>query len=232
MLKSMDEKAPAEAALVGVLRIAPPAPWIDKSAHGKPIVAMFVCHTGKIADAEKFLAPLKAFGKPVGDIVQRRSYVSQQSLLDATQPKGRRYYWKSEYLPGLSQELFDAGMAHWKEIRSPHSAVIFFPIGSAVGKLPNDHSAVGNRDARFLFNIAASWEKPEEDVANIEWARAAWRDMRRFSTGGTYINFLTQEEGDARIQDAYRDNYARLVKVKKQWDPDNMFRMNKNIAPA
>ena len=91
---------------------------------------------------------------------------------------------------------------------------------------------MGNRDTRFLFNIAGAWEKPEDDVANIEWARAAWRDMRRFSTGGTYINFLTQEEGDARIQDAYRDNYARLVDIKKKWDPDNMFRMNKNIAPA
>ena len=232
MLKALDEKAPPEAALVGVLRIAPPAPWIDKSAHGKPIVAIFVCHTGKVEEAEKFLAPIKAFGKPVGDIIQRRPYVSQQSILDATQPKGRRYYWKSEYLSKLSQDLFDAGMAHWKEIRSPHSAVIFFPIGSAVAKLANEHSAVGNRDARFLFNITASWEKPEDDVANIEWARAAWRDMRRFSTGGTYINFLTQEEGDARIQDAYRGNYARLVEIKKKWDPDNMFRMNKNIAPA
>ena len=232
ILKSFDEKAPPEAALVGVLRIAPPAPWIDKSAHGKPIVAIFACHTGKVEEAEKFLAPIKSFGKPVGDIIQRRPYVSQQSILDATQPKGRRYYWKSEYLPKLSQELFDAGMVHWKEIRSPHSAIIFFPIGDAVGKHSNDHSAVGNRDARFLLNITGAWEKSEDDVANIEWARAAWREMRRFSTGGTYINFLTQEEGSDRIRDAYGENYTRLVEIKKKWDPDNMFRMNKNIAPA
>ncbi len=229
MLKSLNEKAPPEAALVGVLRLAPPAPWIDKSAHGKPIVAIFACHTGKVDEAEKFVAPIKAFGKPVGDILQRRTYVSQQSILDATQPKGRRYYWKSEYLPGLSQELFDAGMSHWKEIRSPHSAVIFFPIGEAVAQHSNDHSSVGNRDARFLFNIAGAWEKPDDDVANIEWARAAWRDMRRFSTGGTYINFLTQEEGGDRIHDAYGANYDRLVEIKRTWDPENLFRMNKNI---
>jgi FAD/FMN-containing dehydrogenase len=230
MQKKLMESAPPELALVGVLRIAPPAPWIDKSMHGKPIVALFVCYTGPVEEGEKLLAPVKAFGKPVGDIVQRRPYVTQQSLLDATQPKGRRYYWKSEYVPRLSTELFEAGMAQAKKIVSPHSAVIFFPIGEAVAKYSNDHSAVGNRDAVFVFNIAGSWEKAEDDVANIEWARAAWRDMKRFSTGGTYINFLTEEETGDRIQAAYGANYSRLVDLKSKWDPENLFRMNKNIA--
>ncbi len=229
MMKKLYETSPPEAALVGVLRIAPPAPWIDKAWHGKPIVAIFACHSGRVDEAEKFLAPLKAFGKPVGDIIMKRSYVSQQSLLDATQPKGRRYYWKSEYVPKLSTELFDAGIAHAKKILSPHSAVIFFPLGGAIKKHGNDHSAVGNRDAEFVFNIPASWEKPEDDVANIEWARAAWRDMKRFSTGGTYINFLTEEEAGDRIQAAYGANYQRLVDIKSKWDPENLFRMNKNI---
>jgi FAD/FMN-containing dehydrogenase len=232
MLKALAEDSPAEVALVGVLRIAPPAPWIDKSAHGKPVVALFICHTGRIEDAELFVAQVKKFGKPVGDTIQRRSYISQQSILDATQPKGRRYYWKSEYLPRLSTELFDAAMDHAKKIVSPHSAIVFFPLGDAVGKYPNDHSAVGNRDAVYLVNITGSWEKADDDVANIEWARAAWRDMRRFSTGGTYINFLTQEEGADRIHDAYGANYERLVAIKSKWDPENLFRMNKNIAPV
>jgi len=230
MLRALTEDAPPELALVGVLRIAPPAPWIDKAAHGKPIIAIFACHTGVIDTAEKFFAQIKSFGKPVGDIIQRRSYVSQQSLLDATQPKGRRYYWKSEYLPKLSQDLFDATLGHAKKILSPHSAVIFFPLGGAVAQYPNDHSAVGNRDAAYVLNVAASWEKADDDVANVEWARAAWRDMRRFSTGGTYINFLTQEETTDRIKDAYGANYERLVEIKSKWDPENLFRMNKNIV--
>jgi hypothetical protein len=166
----------------------------------------------------------------VGDIVMKRTYVSQQSLLDATQPKGRRYYWKSEYLPRLSDELFQAAMAHWKKIVSPHSAVIFFPLGGAVAQHANDHSAVGNRDAAYVLNVTASWEKHEDDGANVEWARTAWRDMRRFSTGGTYVNFLTEEEAGERIQAAYGENYARLVEIKSKWDAENLFRMNKNIA--
>jgi FAD/FMN-containing dehydrogenase len=97
--------------------------------------------------------------------------------------------------------------------------------------LPEDHSPAGNRDAGYVLNISSAWEKAEDDAANVEWARAAWRDLRRFSTGGTYINFLTEEEVGERIHAAYGKNYERLVEVKSRWDPANLFRMNKNIAP-
>ena len=70
-----------------------------------------------------------------------------------------------------------------------------------------------------------------DDQVNIEWVRNAWQDMRRFSTGGTYVNFLTEEEHGDRIRAAYGQNYARLVEVKSKWDPTNLFHMNKNIAP-
>jgi len=79
----------------------------------------------------------------------------------------------------------------------------------ALADLPDDYSAVGNRDAGVLLNLTAAWEKREDDGVNIEWARSIWRDMRRFSTGGTYINFLTEEEGGDRIQAAYGENLER-----------------------
>jgi FAD/FMN-containing dehydrogenase len=232
LFRKISDTAPPELSVVCLMRIAPPAPWIDKSAHGKPVIAMFACHTGKPEDAEKLLAPLKAFGKPVGDSIQRRSYVSQQSMLDATQPKGRRYYWKSEYLPRIGDDIFASVLQSAKQILSPHSAVILFPLGGAVGQHPNEHSAVGNRDAKFVLNVAGSWDRPEDDTGNIEWARTTWRDTKRYSTGGTYINFLTEEEAGDRIQAAYGSNYARLAKIKATWDPQNMFRANKNVAPA
>ena len=232
MLRTLMEQAPPELVCVAGLRIAPPAPWLSKDIHGKPIVALFVCHTGQLTEGEKLVAPIKAFGTPVGDIVQRRPYVSQQSLLDATQPKGRRYYWKSEYLPKLQPELLAKTIRHAEAIVSPHSAILLFPLDGALNRLPEDHSSVGNRDTAWVLNIAASWEKAEEDKTNIEWARAAWRDMRSFSTGGTYVNFLTEEEGDERIHAAYGNNYERLVEVKSKWDPGNLFSMNKNIVPS
>jgi FAD/FMN-containing dehydrogenase len=231
MFRAVMEKVPPELVCVAGLRIAPPAPWLAKDVHGKPIVALFVCHSGELTEGEKLVAPIKAFGAPVGDIVQRRPYVSQQSLLDATQPKGRRYYWKSEYLPDLRPDLLAKTISHAKAIPSPHSAILLFPLDGALNRLTEDHSAVGNRDAAWVINIASSWERAEDDNKNIEWARVAWEDMRGFSTGGTYINFLTEEEGDNRIRAAYRKNYERLVDIKTKWDPANLFQMNKNITP-
>jgi FAD/FMN-containing dehydrogenase len=224
--------APNELTLVGVMRKAPPAPWLAKEVHGQLIVMVVACHSGGLEDGEALLAPLKSLGKPVGDMLQRRPYVSLQSLLDATQPKGRRYYWKSEYLPGIEPELLAKQQEHAARITSPHSAVIVFQLGGAIASRPGDHSAVGNRDAGAVVNVAASWEKPEDDAANVEWARSTWRDIKRFSTGGTYVNFLTEEETGDRVAAAYGSNLARLAEIKARWDPDNVFRINKNIAPA
>jgi len=231
LYRRITEEAPPEFTCVAALRIAPPAPWIAKEAHGKPIIALFICDTGPIADAERRASVFKQWGSPVGDVVQRRPYVSQQKLIDATQPKGRRYYWKSEYLPGVEAELTAKLIEHAKQIVSPHSAILLFPVDGALNRLPEQHSAVGNRDARIVLNITSAWEKTENDAENIAWARNAWQDVRHFSTGGTYVNFLTEEEGDARIHDAYGSNYDRLIDVKTAWDPRNLFRMNKNILP-
>ena len=231
MYRAVIEQAPPELTCAAMLRMAPPASWLPKEVHGKPIVSLILCHSGPIEEGEKLVEPVKAFGSPVGDVVQRRSYSSQQSLIDATQPKGRRYYWKSEYLPGLRPNLLAKVIEHAQRIVSPHSAIILFPIDGAISDLPEDYSAVGNRTAKVVLNITGSWEKGAEDETNIAWARAAWRELRVFSTGGTYINFLTEEEGDERVRAAYGTNYEKLVEAKTKWDPQNLFRMNKNIPP-
>jgi hypothetical protein len=155
-----------------------------------------------------------------------------QSLLDATQPRGRRYYWKSEYLPRIEPALCEKVMEHAAKIRSPHSAVILFQIGGALNALDAEHSPVGNRDARYVLNLAGSWEAAGDDGANIEWARDAWNDMKTFSTGGTYINFLTEDEGPERIEAALGRGLKRLAEVKTKWDPQNVFCTNRNIKPV
>jgi FAD/FMN-containing dehydrogenase len=230
LVRTLNERAPA-LTCAAVLRIAPPAPWLAKEIHGRPIIALAVCYAGSVREGEEATAALKALGSTVGDVLQRRPYVTQQSILDATQPKGRRYYWKSEYLRALDPEVIERAIEHAAHLPSPHSAVVLFPVGGAIQTTAEDHSAAGNRDARWVLNITASWEAAAGDQANIEWARAAWRDMRRFSTGGTYVNFLTEEEGDERIRASYGANYERLVALKTTWDPENLFQMNKNIAP-
>ncbi len=232
LYRTLAETAPPELTLVALLRPAPPAPWLPKDMHGKPIVAVLACYSGRPEDGEKAVASVKAFGKPIGDVLVRRPYAQMQSLLDATQPKGRRYYWKSEYLSRIDPALCEKVIQHAARIQSPHSAVILFQIGGALNQLKEEHSPVGNREARYVLNVAGSWEESGEDSANIEWAREAWNDMKSFSTGGTYINFLTEDEGPERIEAALGKGLKRLAAVKAKWDPQNIFRTNRNIKPA
>ena len=231
LYRKLAESSPPELTLVALMRHAPPAPWLPKERHGTPIVAILACHSGDPDEGERAVAPIKSFGTPIGDVLVRRPYAQLQTLLDATQPKGRRYYWKSEYLPRIEPELCAGAIEQAARIRSPHSAVILFQIGGALNRLAADHSPVGNRDARYVLNIAGSWERAEDDAANVEWAREAWRDLRRFSTGGTYVNFLNREELSERLDSALGDAVRRLSEVKSAWDPTNQFRANHNIPP-
>ena len=232
LYRTLAEQAPPELTLVALMRPAPPAPWLPKDRHGTPIVALLACHTGDPDEGEKAVSPIRSFGKSIGDVLTRRTYVQMQSLLDATQPKGRRYYWKSEYLPRIESALCEKVIEHAAKIRSPHSAVILFQMEGALNRLSQDHSPAGNRDARYLLNITGAWERSEDDGANIEWARRAWNDMRRFSTGGTYVNFLTEDEGADRTEAALGGALQRLAQIKARWDPQNVFRTNRNIKPA
>jgi FAD/FMN-containing dehydrogenase len=232
LYRTLSAKAPRELTLVAFMRPAPPAPWLPKEMHGQPIVALLACYSGSPAEGEKVVAPIKSFGKPIGDVLVRRPYAQMQMLLDATQPKGRRYYWKSEYLPRIEPALCEKVIEHAAKIRSPYSAVILFQIEGALNRLAPDHSPVGNRDARYVLNIAGSWEGAEEDRTNIDWAREAWKDMKPFSTGGTYLNFLSEGEGPERTEAALGKGLRRLADIKAKWDPENVFRTNRNIKPA
>jgi FAD/FMN-containing dehydrogenase len=229
--RSIAENAPPELTLVWFMRPAPPAPWLPKDIHGEPIVALLACYSGNIEEGEKAVAPIKSFGNPIGDVLVRRPYTQLQSMLDGTQPKGRRYYWKSEYLPRIEPTMDVKVIEHAARIRSPHSAIILFQIAGALNKLPEDHSPVGNRDARYVLNIGSSWDHEDDDKANIEWTQEAWNALKQFSTGGTYINFLTEDEGPERIEAALGAGLQRLSEVKAKWDPENVFRTNRNIKP-
>ncbi len=224
-------KAPRELTSVAVLRMAPPAPWLPKEVHGKPIVAIFLCHTGQVDAAQALIAPLRKLGQPVADIVTARPYTQMQSLLDATQPKGRRYYWQSHYLGGVVARTIALATEHAGRIRSPHSAILMFQIEGALNERRAGYSPAGNRDAAYVLNIAGAWDNAADDAVNVAWARDCFDATRGCSTGGTYVNFLTEEEGRDRIEAAYSAaDLDKLAAIKRKVDPDNLFRHTKRIA--
>ena len=224
--------APDELGTLAVLRIAPPAPFLPKEVHGQPVVGIGVCYAGSVAAGEAVVRPLKEFGSPLVDLIGPKPYTTHQTVLDAASPSGRRYYWKSEYLSELSDDAGQTLIKYAANLSSPMTAVLVFQLGGAISRVGEHETAAGNREAAYVLNIQSAWEDAEQSDKHIEWTRAFWRDMRPFSSGGVYVNFLSEGEGDARVRAAYPGNYERLVELKNKYDPTNLFRMNQNIKPT
>jgi FAD/FMN-containing dehydrogenase len=228
--RQVTESAPRALTLVAVRRNGPPAPWVPQELHGMPIVMVVACHSGTPEQAEADLAPLRALGDPAADLVAVKDYAVHQTLLDAAMPKGNHYYWKSEFVPALSDELLETYHAQFVDLKAPANQITLFHLAGALNEHPEDDGAVGNRDAGFACVAQAMWapDSPAAD-ANREWVRNAWSALRRFSTGGNYVNFQTDDEPEERTAQSYRDNLGRLGEVKAKYDPTNLFRVNRNI---
>ncbi len=224
--------APDELCCLLILRIAPPAPFLPKELHGTPIAAIATCWTGDPATGLDAMRPLKTFGTPAADTIVTKPFVAHQTMLDAGQPFGRRYYWKSDFFAEIGEPLIDVMIEHAERITSPHTAVLLMHLGGAAARLDPNLNAVGFRTAGYVLNIAGAWENPQEDDRHIKWAREYWAAAHPFSTGSGYTNFMTEDEGDARVCAAFGDkHYARLRETKAKFDAANLFHGAQNIPP-
>jgi FAD/FMN-containing dehydrogenase len=228
--RDLTESAPRELTAAVTVRLAPPAPFLPEEWHGRPIVGLLVCHSG--AEVQADLAPVRRLGDPIADLVNQRPYVEQQALLDGNEPKGNRYYWKTEYLAALSNEFLDTFRESAMKVTCPLAESILIHLAGALNERADDDGAVGNRDARYLTAFAGQWPANARDDEHVAWVREAWKSIRPFSTGGNYVNFQTADEDAERVRATYDTNFDRLVKVKAKYDPGNLLRVNRNIAPS
>jgi FAD/FMN-containing dehydrogenase len=227
--RDLTESAPRELTAAVTVRLAPPASFLPEPWHGKPIVGLLVCHSG--ADPDRDLGPVRALGEPIAELVTEKPYAEQQSMLDGMEPKGHRYYWKTEYLAGLSNGFLDAFRDRALKVTSPLSESIVIHLAGELNERAEDDGAVGNRDARYMAAFAGQWPDGAPDDEHVAWVREAWNSVRPFSTGGNYLNFQTADEDEGRVRATYGRNFDRLVEVKETYDPENLFRRNRNIRP-
>src|SRR5512132_317661 len=228
--RDLTEQAPRELTAAAIVRLAPPAPFLPQVWHGKPIAGIQVCHSG--ADAAADLAPLRALGDPIVDLVTPKPYVALQSMLNAMEPKWLHRYWKAEFLPGLSSEFLDAFRTSALRVTSPLSQSIIFHLAGALNDHQDDDGAVGNRDAHYIGGFNATWPPGAPADPHVAWARDGWERIRPYATVGNFVNGQRAVDDTVRTADAYGNNYQRLQRVKADYDPDNLFRVNRNIPPA
>ena len=211
----------------------PQDPSIPEQAWGRRVVALAHVYDGPAEEGERVVQPLRSFGEPLVDFSGRMPYRTIQSLYDALFPKGRdRCYWKSTYLKGLDDDVTHEITSRMAQRPSEMTFASIWKFGGAVQRVAAEASAFGDRSMPFMLSLDAIWSKPEDDEANMGWVRKFWNDMQRHSTGRMYLNFPGHGEGSNLVRDAFgADAYARLQKVKRKYDPENLFRMNQNVPP-
>ena len=222
--------APEELTAWIVLRHAPPLPFLPPEVHGSMVVVIAVAYCGDLDQAETLLAPLHAFGQPHGAHVGRQQYADWEKAFDPLLAPGARNYWKSHNFTALTDDALDVKIEHAGRLPTPQCEIFIGHLAGAPNRVLPTATAYVPRDARFVMNVHARWDDPAQDAECIQWARALFKASAPHASGGAYVNFMTEDEGD-RVAAAYGENYERLREIKRKYDPENVFHLNQNIKP-
>ena len=228
MREAMDD-APDELALAVVYLTGPPEQFVPPDLQGQLCCAGVVFWAGESPDGEKYARRFREL-EPAVDLVGPMPYSEFQCMID--DPPGLRNYWTADYLDELSDEAIDVFASHSERMPVPSACQsIMFPWGGEIARVSTDDTPMAQRDARWVAHPFVLWESADQDDRHMAWGRGISADLKRFSTGGVYLNFIG-DEGQDRVRAAFGDNYDRLAQIKARYDADNFFRLNQNIRPA
>ena len=224
--------APDEVTAWVVLRKAPPLPFLPAEVHGKEVLVFAVCAVGDMRKAEQAVAPLRALGKPIADVVGPHPFAGWQAAFDPLLTPGARNYWKSHDFKTLDDGFFQVLIDAVGRLPTPECEVFIGHLGGAINRIPADATAYPHRDVEFVMNLHTRWRDAAQDQECIAWTRQVFDAAAPFATGGVYVNFMPADEAQRVQGGAYGANYPRLAQLKAKYDAANLFRMNQNITPA
>jgi FAD/FMN-containing dehydrogenase len=208
----------------------PPGPPFPEHLHMKKMCGIVWCYTGPAEDADEVFAPVQEVGTPALHGVHEMPYPALQSAFDGLYPPGLQWYWKADFINELSDEAIEE---HLKYAEAPtmHSTMHLYPINGAAHRVGENDTAWSYREATWGMVIAGVDPDPANKELITDWSRDYWEAIHPHSAGGAYVNMM-MEEGQDRVKASYRDNYDRLAEIKREYDPENLFRVNQNIRPA
>lgn len=213
------------------LLTVPPGPPFPEALHLKKVCGIVWCYTGPAKQAEKVFKPIRAFKKPILDFVGPIPHPALQGMFDPIFPPGLQWYWKADFVRELSDEAIALHATHGARMPTWQSTMHLYPINGAAAKVKNSATPWSYRDATWAQVMVGVDPDPANKEKLVTWARDYFEALHPYSAGGAYINFM-MEEGEDRIRATYGKNYARLTKIKRRYDPHNLFRVNQNIKPA
>jgi FAD/FMN-containing dehydrogenase len=211
------------------LTAAPPLPVIPAEWHGKKVAAFLAVSTGPVEEGEGLVSRMREVAEPIADLLGPMPYTMMQTLIDPLWERGVHAYFKATNLARLDDELIDSLCELHLDTPGPQCEIHVHQMGGAVGRVADGATAFAERSMPFVLNAVTASREPSADSAHTEWARAVVASASSASTGRAYVNFLGDPDA---AQSAYgEETYARLVELKNEYDPTNVFRRNQNIEP-
>jgi FAD/FMN-containing dehydrogenase len=235
--RDMLPDAPRAATFTASAATAGDHAWLPPGLWSGPIVTIGYVWIGDVDEGLRYLSTIREVGTPAAERVMEMSYVELQTMIDDPNGHGRRRYSKGHYMTELSDDAIDAFLARGlsANVTDPDWARVpnggFQAYGGAITEVGDDDSAFSHRRTLVEFGCGTSWVEPEEDGERVSAARAYGAALEPFANG-VYVNALG-DEGQDGVRRAYpAGKLARLVDLKRRYDPDNAFHLNQNIRPA
>lgn len=213
-------------------QIAPPEPFIPENRVGELFCVLVACWNGPHHEAERVLQPLRDAAEVKAQQVGVMPFPALQSAFDGMVPKGMQNYWKADFITELTDDAIAAHIEYGGKTPHISSSMHLHPINGAAQRVGADETAFGHRDKSFSPVIVGIWDDPADNEANIQWVKDYYAAIHPYSgSEGGYVNFMSDDD-DYRAAENYGVNYERLSAIKATYDPDNVFHVNQNIAPA
>ncbi|HWB87213.1 MAG TPA: FAD-binding oxidoreductase [Bryobacteraceae bacterium] len=233
VMRSWEEfitNAPEELSGFFAFMAVPPVPMFPQELHMRTVCAVLWCSTANAKRVNELLKPTERWPKPLLVGVGPMPFPALQSLFDGLYPPGQQWYWKADFVDHLSDAAIAQHVKHGSNLPTMFSTMHMYPINGAVHRVKSDATAFSYRSTKFAEVIVGVDPDPANKDKIVDWARKYWDSVHPYAASGAYVNFM-MEEGPARVEATYGDNYSRLRQIKTKYDSGNLFRVNQNIAP-
>jgi FAD/FMN-containing dehydrogenase len=223
------EAAPEELSIIANIMKAPPMPFVPAERHGKPIVMALMVYAGDVEGGERAIAPIRALATPLADMVRPIRYTEMYEGPEGPRPANTA--GTNMLVDALAPGAAEAILERLETSTAQMAAVQLRVLGGAMARVPDGASAFGYRGAKMMVNVGAMYASPEEGPEHKAWASSVATALSA-GTPGAYVGFLG-DEGKQGVRRAYPPaTLKRLAEVKRQYDPNNLFRLNVNVPPA
>ncbi|MBC8770236.1 FAD-binding oxidoreductase [Arenibacter sp. BSSL-BM3] len=207
-----------------------PGPPFPEHLHNKQFCGVVWCYTGHPDKFEEIFKPVLA-KKPLFQHVGEMPYPSIQTMFDGLMPPGMQWYWRADFFNKLGPEVRAGHLKYGSKIPTPLSQMHLYPISGAAARVGDKDTPWAYRDAKYAGVIVGVDPDPANADKITNWCKDYYNELHPHSSGGAYSNFM-MDEGQERVKASYKHNYQRLARIKKHYDPNNLFRVNQNILPS